>query len=168
MWPFSNRYPEYTPADIDGKVYDYIIVGGGTAGCVLASRLSEDASCSVLLISRGKVKDSWLFNIPLTAQILLDNAPQAVGIKSEPDARWRGQGVNVWTSQAVGGATRVNGLMLTRGAPAVYDVWAEMGNKEWSWKKCEPYFRKMENASNLPGAEKRNPGRGYEGERHSC
>lgn len=120
---------------------------GGTAACVIASRLSEDPSVSVLVISNGKVKESWPFRMPLLAQALHQNAPQASVLNSEPDERWPGKQVFSFTSRAVGGATRINGLMLTRGAPANYDHWAELGNDDWSWAKCEPWFKKIENAS---------------------
>lgn len=116
---------------------------------MLASRLSEDPSVSVLLISRGRVKDSWFFNVPLVGQILLRKAPQAVALDAETDGTWDGRRPFVCTSQALGGASRINGLMLTRGAPATYNRWAELGNDQWSFDKCEPYFCKMEDASLL-------------------
>ncbi|KAM0331267.1 hypothetical protein ACHAQA_002937 [Verticillium albo-atrum] len=163
VWPFSPRYPERTVTDVDGKTFDYVVVGGGTAACVVASRLSEDPSVSVLVLSRGKIKDDWLSSIPLVSQGLQRNGPQVSVLDSEPDARWDGAPVHTYTSRALGGATRINGLMLTKGIPGNYDAWASCGNDQWTFKKCEPYFRKMENASLChPGAE----GRGHAG-RHS-
>ncbi|KAG7138119.1 L-sorbose 1-dehydrogenase like protein [Verticillium longisporum] len=160
VWPFSPRYPEKTVADVDGKTFDYIVVGGGTAACVLAARLSEDPSVTVLVLSRGKIKDDWLSSIPLLSQGLQKDGPQVSVLYSEPDERWDGARVHTYTSRALGGATRINGLMLTKGTPGLYDSWAACGNDKWSFKECEPYFRKMENASlNHPDA----PGRGQHG-----
>ncbi|KAG7138736.1 L-sorbose 1-dehydrogenase like protein [Verticillium longisporum] len=160
VWPFSPRYPEKTVADVDGKTFDYIIVGGGTAACALAARLSEDPSVTVLVLSRGKIKDNWLSSSPLLSQGPQKDGPQVSVLYSEPDERWDGAQVHTYTSRALGGASRINGLMLTRGTPGQYDSWAACGNDKWSFKECEPYFRKMENASlNHPGA----PGRGQHG-----
>ncbi|EEY23918.1 choline dehydrogenase [Verticillium alfalfae VaMs.102] len=147
VWPFSPRYPEKTVADVDGKTFDYIVVGGGTAACVLAARLSEDPSVTVLVLSRGKIKDDWLSSIPLLSQGLQKDGPQVSVLYSEPDERWDGAQVHTYTSRALGGASRINGLMLTKGTPGLYDSWAACGNDKWSFKECEPYFRKMENAS---------------------
>ncbi|KAK1634161.1 choline dehydrogenase [Colletotrichum phormii] len=99
--------------------------------CAIASRLSEDPSTSVLVICKGK---------------------------SEPHEQWTGCKTRTFNTQALGGATRVNGLMLTRGAPGNYNQWAALGNDEWSWDKCEPYFKKIENAACHPDA----PYRGHE------
>ncbi|KAH6692261.1 choline dehydrogenase, partial [Plectosphaerella plurivora] len=146
---FSPSYPEQTASEVDGKEFDYVIVGGGTAGCVLASRLSEDPSVSVLLISRGRVKENWFFEIPLVTQMMQRNSPQSVALEGEMDGTWDGARPHVYTSQGLGGASRVNGLMLTRGTPSTYNRWSELGNDEWAFDKCEPYFRKMEDTSLL-------------------
>ncbi|OHW92266.1 choline dehydrogenase [Colletotrichum incanum] len=118
VWPFTRSYPERKATDVDGKAFDYVIVGGGTAACVLASRLSEDPDITVLVICKGRVRDTWINRIPI----------------------------------ALGGATRVNGLMLTRGAPGNYNQWAALGNDQWSWDDCEPYFKKIEDAACYPDA----------------
>ncbi|KAL9941271.1 hypothetical protein ACHAO5_009164 [Verticillium nonalfalfae] len=134
VWPFSPTYPEKTVADVDGKTFDYIVVGGGTAACVLAARLSEDPSVTVLVLSRGKIKDDWLSSIPLLSQGLQKDGPQVSVLYSEPDERWDGAQVHTYTSRALGGASRINGLMLTKGTPGSYDSWAACGNDKWSFK----------------------------------
>lgn len=89
-------------------------------------------------------------------QAMQSDAPQVTALVSEPDERWAGQSVVSYTSGALGGASRINSLLLTRGAPANYDHWAELGNDQWSWRHCEPWYRKMENASRCyPAAEHR-------------
>ncbi|KAI8298706.1 hypothetical protein K4K59_002630 [Colletotrichum sp. SAR11_240] len=162
FWPFISRYPERRVADVAGKSYDYIIVGGGTAACVIASRLSEDPNVSVLVISKGKVKDDWLNSMPIVGNARENYGSDIDTIPSEPDEQWSGVPVRYFASQALGGASIHNGLQYTRGPPANYNHWAALGNDQWSFEKCEPYFKKLENASSQPKA----PYRGHDGPIH--
>ncbi|KAJ9144191.1 Alcohol oxidase [Pleurostoma richardsiae] len=155
MWPFTS-YPEATAAEVDGREYDYIIVGGGTAGCVLASRLSEDPGVSVLVLEKGRVKDNMVSRIPLLSQTfyLYDLLQVQSTRYSEPIPTCDEKRTHLWTAEGVGGATRINGMLLTRGVPGGFNEWAgEMGLDDWSWEKVEPYFRRSENAVAHPGAE---------------
>ncbi|KAK8115757.1 hypothetical protein PG984_012259 [Apiospora sp. TS-2023a] len=171
MWPFSPSYPERTLGDIAGRTFDYIIVGGGTAGCAVASRLSEDPDVRVLVLERGKVRDHWLSRIPLISGSLLGGASlfQLVQRRSEPPEKSRGASepgsgdgserdrlviatehrrADLRTAEALGGASRINQMLWTRGAPGMYNAWAvELGHPDWSWEKVEPFFRKIEDAS---------------------
>lgn len=173
MWPFTPSYPERTLGDIAGQTFDYIIVGGGTAGCAVASRLSEDPSVRVLVLERGKVRDHWLARIPLISGSLLGGASlfQLVQRRSEPpERRRRGASkadsdededseddrlmttehrrADLRTAEALGGASRINQMLWTRGAPGMYNGWAdELGHPDWSWDKVEPFFRKIEDAA---------------------
>ncbi|KAK7943601.1 GMC oxidoreductase [Apiospora aurea] len=156
MCPFSPSYPERTLSDISGQTFDYVIVGGGTAGCAVASRLSEDPNVRVLVLERGKVRDHWLSRIPLISGSLLGGASlfQLVQRLSErPDG---GDGASakhprradLRTAEALGGASRINQMLWTRGAPGMYNSWAEeLGHPDWSWEKVEPFFRKIEDAA---------------------
>ncbi|KAK3380987.1 hypothetical protein B0H63DRAFT_434366 [Podospora didyma] len=147
MWPFSSPYPELRAVDVDGKTFDYIIVGGGTAGCAIASRLSEDASVSVLVLEKGRVNDNFLSRIPLLSQNFQFPLLQAVLRLSEPIGAVGGRKALLWTAEAVGGASRINALLLTRGLPAGYDRWArDFGLTDWGWDEVEPFFRKSERA----------------------
>ncbi|KAK0707914.1 hypothetical protein B0H67DRAFT_495577 [Lasiosphaeris hirsuta] len=160
MWPFDAPYPELRAADVDGETFDYIIVGGGTSGCVLASRLSEDPSVSVLVLEKGRVDDSFLSRIPLASQNFRFPGLQAVMRLSEPIRHMSDRQAEIWTAEGVGGATRINGMLLTRGIPGGFNEWAwDRGLADWSWDKVEPYFRKSENATHYPDA----PHRGHEG-----
>ncbi|KAK0710298.1 hypothetical protein B0T26DRAFT_743389 [Lasiosphaeria miniovina] len=153
MWPFSSSYPEVRAAEVDGQTFDYIIVGGGTAGCVVASRLSEDASVSVLVLEKGHVKDNFLSRMPLLSQNFEFPLLQVVARLSEPISEVGGRRARMWTAEAVGGASRINAMLLTRGLPGGYNHWAhDFGLADWSWDKVEPYFRKSERAVAHPHA----------------
>ncbi|KAF2477178.1 FAD/NAD(P)-binding domain-containing protein, partial [Lindgomyces ingoldianus] len=148
MWPFVS-YPECSPEDVDGKAYDYIVVGGGTVGCVLASRLSEDPNVSVLLIERGRVKNNLVSRIPLLSQNMFwtDTLQVQSTIWSEPIHHAHGRSNQLWTVNGIGGASRLNAMLWTRGSPGNYTMWSNMGLKDWAWDKVEPYFRRLENAT---------------------
>ncbi|PHH90437.1 hypothetical protein CDD83_3645 [Cordyceps sp. RAO-2017] len=157
MWPFTP-YPEHSPSQVDGKAYDYIVLGGGTAGCVVASRLSEDPDVSVLVLEKGHVKDSLVSRIPLASQNFMSD-PDALQIQSgrwtEPMAGANGRRSRLWAVEGLGGASRVNGMLWTRGFPGDYAAWSEMGLDDWSYERLEPYFRRMENAVAHPVSEPR-------------
>ncbi|KAI1771542.1 hypothetical protein F4818DRAFT_454661 [Hypoxylon cercidicola] len=151
MWPFSS-YPECSPSDIDGKTYDYIVIGGGTAGCVIASRLSEDPNVTVLVLEKGGVKDNLVSRVPLLSQnFFLGDPLQVLSTRwSEPMTGANGRKNQLWTVEGMGGNSRINAMLWTRGVPGDYASWAEMGLRDWSWENVEPYFRKMENATAHP------------------
>ncbi|OTA84573.1 putative GMC oxidoreductase [Hypoxylon sp. CO27-5] len=156
MWPFSS-YPEYSPSQIDGKTYDYVIVGGGTAGCVVASRLSEDHNVSVLVIEKGHVKDNFVSRMPLASQntFLGDVLQVQANRWSEPIPGANRRRNRLWGVEGIGGATRVNGMLWTRGFRGDYTAWSKMGLEDWSYEKVEPYFQKIENAIAHPSSKSR-------------
>ncbi|CAK7198061.1 hypothetical protein SEUCBS139899_000719 [Sporothrix eucalyptigena] len=157
MWPFSTAYPERKVADVDGQTFDYIIIGGGTAGSVLASRLSEDPSVSVLLLERGPIKDVFMSRVPLLSQNFSEPWCTAVGDRfSEPIAACNGRRLQLISAEGLGGTTRINGMLVTRGAPGGYNEWAnDLGLEGWSWPEVEPYFSKIETALDHSEAEHR-------------
>lgn len=174
MWPFSPSYPERTLGGIAGETFDYIVVGGGTAGCAVASRLSEDPGARVLVLERGRVRDHWLSRIPLLSGSLLGGASlfQLVRRRSEPLERRRGapesdsehdgwvatkhRRADLRTAEALGGASRINQMLWTRGAPGMYNAWADvLGHPDWGWDKVEPFFRKIEDAAVSGGSSDR-------------
>ncbi|KAL6874468.1 alcohol oxidase [Trichoderma longibrachiatum] len=146
MWPFSS-YPERTAEDVDGKTYDYIIVG--------ASRLSEDPSGSVLLLEKGFVNDRLIGRIPLLS--LHPSMPGTAAVKhlSQISAAVNRK-LSLFWGEAMGGSTRINAMVLTRGSPSNYNDWSQQyGLKDWAWEKVEPYFMKSENAIGHPEAQYR-------------
>ncbi|KAI0189432.1 putative GMC oxidoreductase [Astrocystis sublimbata] len=153
MWPFTS-YPEQEPSQVHGQTYDYVIIGGGTAGCVLASRLSEDRDVSVLVIEKGHAKDNIISRMPLISQnMFLGNIMQVQSDRwSEPMSGANGRKNKLWAVEGIGGASRMNAMLWTRGYPGDYAAWEQLGLDNWGYDKMEPYFRRIENAVCHPGS----------------
>ncbi len=130
----------------DGGIgsFDYVIVGAGTAGCVLANRLSADPEVSVLLLEAGG-KDSWIWiHIPV-GYLYTQNHPRTDWcLKTEPEPGLNGRVLNYPRGKVLGGCSAINGMIYMRGQAADYDRWRQLGNRGWSWEDVLPYFRKSE------------------------
>jgi len=131
--------------------FDYVIVGAGSAGCVLASRLSEDAATSVLLIEAGRSeRRHWRMKMPLAWRDTFMDPRLGWGYSSEPEPYADDRRIPVPRGKVLGGSSSVNGMMYSRGHPADYDGWRELGLPGWSYAEVLPYFRRAE--SNWRGA----------------
>jgi choline dehydrogenase len=123
---------------------DYIIVGAGSAGCVLANRLTADPGTRVVLIEAGGRDWNPLIHVPAGFFKMLDHDTLTWKFRSEPDPGTNGRAINYTRGRVVGGSSSINGLIYIRGQPEDYDHWAQLGNRGWSWEDCRPYFRKAE------------------------
>jgi choline dehydrogenase len=124
------------------KEFDYIIVGAGSAGCVLANRLSEDPRTRVLLIEAGPRDTNLWIHVPLGYGKLFTRSEVNWGYESEPEPTLNGRRIFTPRGKVLGGSSSINGLVYIRGQPDDFDGWRIAG---WDWKSLLPYFRKSEN-----------------------
>jgi len=132
-------------------MYDYVVVGGGAAGCVLASRLSEDAAVRVLLLEAGPRDTNPYIHMPV-GFYKMTGGPLVWPYTTAPQRHADGREIPYAQGHVLGGGSSVNAMVLTRGQPATYDSWASEGNcPGWSWNDVLPYFRRAEDNERLSG-----------------
>ncbi|GAB7352670.1 hypothetical protein MBLNU459_g3033t1 [Dothideomycetes sp. NU459] len=134
----AHSYSSETNAN--STSYDYVIVGGGLTGLVVANRLTEDPSKNVLVVEYGHIDNSSTTLTPYDADGL--NTADMYNIISAPQPGLDNQSFPVWIGAAVGGGSLVNGMEFDRGAAADYDAWGSLGNAGWDWEGLFPYFKK--------------------------
>ena len=126
------------------RPFTYIIVGGGTAGCVLANRLSADPSNDVLLIEGGGEGRGFYVDMPMGLAYMIGRPRYDWCYKSEPEPYCNGRSFALPRGRMLGGSSAINGLIYVRGHAYDYDQWAQLGNRGWSWESVLPYFRRSE------------------------
>ena len=127
------------------EIFDYIIIGAGSAGCVLANRLSNNPKISVLLLEAGgKDTNPWI-HIPVGYFKTMHNPKTDWCFKIQSDQGLAGREMNYPRGKTLGGSSSINGLLYIRGQSNDYNYWRQLGNVGWSWNDVLPYFKKAEN-----------------------
>ena len=124
--------------------YDYVIVGAGSAGCLLANRLSRDPGNRVLLLEAGGKDDYFWIDIPVGYLYTIANPRTDWCYKTEPDAHLAGRSIHYARGRVLGGCSSINAMIYMRGQKADWDHWASLGNRGWSWSEVVPIFESLE------------------------
>jgi choline dehydrogenase len=126
------------------ETFDFIIIGAGSAGCVLANRLSKDPSNKVRLLEAGGKDSSTMIHMPSALWFLVKSPRFNWGYESESQPRLLNRRIATPRGKVLGGSSSINGMMFVRGNPLDYDNWVELGATRWSYPEVLPYFKRME------------------------
>jgi choline dehydrogenase len=129
---------------MDSEAFDYIIVGAGSAGCVLADRLTEDGRSSVLVLEYGGSDRSIFIQMPAALSIPMNSKTYNWGYESEPEPHLGGRRISCPRGKVLGGSSSINGMVYVRGHPLDFERWEEEGAKGWGYRNVLPYFRRAE------------------------
>ncbi|MCK9285146.1 MAG: choline dehydrogenase [Rhodocyclaceae bacterium] len=123
---------------------DFVVVGAGSAGCVLANRLSADPSLNVVLLEAGGPDSSFLYRMPAGFFALMQSGKGNWNYETVPQQYANGRVLYFPRGKVLGGSSSINGLVVSRGNAGDYDAWAQLGNAGWSYQDCLPYFKRIE------------------------
>jgi choline dehydrogenase len=130
--------------------FDYVIVGAGSAGCLLANRLSRDPENKVLLLEAGGKDDYFWIDIPVGYLYTIANPRTDWCYKTEADEHLAGRSIHYARGRVLGGCSSINAMIHMRGQKEDWDHWASLGNKGWSWEDVLPVFRFLEDYEHGP------------------
>ncbi len=134
------------------ETFDYLVVGAGTAGCVLAARLSENAQTRVCVIEAGGPDRHPFIHIPATVAAAIGTRSLNWGFLTVPQPHLNGRRIPIPRGRVVGGSGSINGMVYFRGQPHDFDEWAQAGNPGWSYREVLPYFIRSESNAHYPGS----------------
>jgi len=132
--------------------FDYIVVGGGSAGCVVASRLSEDPAIKVCLLEAGGAGNNWVVKAPIGIAIQVPSKTNNWAFETVPQPGLNGRAGYQPRGKALGGSSAINAMVYIRGHRSDYDGWAALGNPGWAYDDVLPYFKKSENNESIHDA----------------
>src|ERR1700684_3066120 len=131
--------------------FDFVVVGGGSGGCAVASRLSEDPGTSVALLEAGGTDDNWVVTTPGAMILMISGKVNNWAFETVPQAGLQGRIGYQPRGKGLGGSSAINAMVYIRGHRRDYDHWASLGNTGWSYADVLPYFKRSEDNSELGG-----------------
>ena len=136
--------PSVNTAILNEGTYDYIIVGAGSAGCVLAHRIGDDPSLRILVLEAGGSDRATIIAMPSAFSIPMNTARFNWGMTTEPEPGLDGRVMNLPRGKGLGGSSSINGMCWVRGNPMDYELWEALGAEGWRWSNMLPYFQRLE------------------------
>jgi choline dehydrogenase-like flavoprotein len=137
---------------VDGQEFDYVVVGGGSAGAALAARLSEREDRTVALLEAGNSDSHPFIHVPSFVAAAINTKSLNWRFSTVPQPGMAGRQIGVPRGKVIGGSGAINGMVYFRGHPADFDAWSDMGAKGWSYREVLPYFTRTENNENFPAS----------------